>query len=127
MSLSSPKLLNTERAKNEDGFAAVATDRMHCYLSGGYNFELSNSIDLLPSVMVRYVNGAPFSTDFTATTIINDVFNLGATYRTDSTIAGMATFELNQHLIFGFTYEVSSKKELASARNTNELLLKYKF
>tara|TARA_R100001377_G_C3188019_1_gene109369 strand:+ start:1012 stop:1179 length:168 start_codon:yes stop_codon:yes gene_type:complete len=55
------------------------------------------------------------------------VFNLGATYRTDSTIAGMATFELNQHLIFGFAYEVSSKKELASARNTNELLLKYKF
>ncbi len=77
-------------------------------MSGGYNFELSNSIDLLPSVMVRYVNGAPFSTDFTATTIINDVFNLGATYRTDSTIAGMATFELNQHLIFGFAYEVSS-------------------
>ena len=73
-------MLNTERAKNEDGYATVSTDRVHYYVSGGYNFMLSSTVDLVPSFMVRYVNGAPFSTDFTATTIFDEVFHLGASY-----------------------------------------------
>ena len=41
VSLSTPKMLNTERAKNQDGYATVTTDRVHYYFSGGYNFDVS--------------------------------------------------------------------------------------
>ena len=67
VSLSTPKMLDTKRAKNEEGFASVATDQAHYYFSTGRTFEVSPSLDIVPSVMLRYVNGAPFSTDLTTT------------------------------------------------------------
>ncbi|WP_339839646.1 PorP/SprF family type IX secretion system membrane protein [uncultured Flavobacterium sp.] len=126
VSLSTPKMLNTERARNEDGYATVSTDRVHLYMSSGYNFELSSSVDLLPSVMVRYVNGAPFSTDFTATTVFNNKFDLGVTYRTDNSLAGMVKFTISKRLQLGFAYEYMMQRQLlARANNTNEFYLKF--
>ncbi len=126
VSLSTPKMLNTQRAKNEDGYATVSTDRVHFYMSSGYNFELSSSVDLLPSVIVRYVNGAPFSSDFTATTIFNKKFDLGVTYRTDNSLAGMVKIAINKRLQLGFAYEYMMQRQLlARANNTNEFYLKF--
>ena len=128
LSLSTPRMLNTERAKNEDGYATVATDRVHYYFSGGYNFLLSSSIDLVPSFMVRYVNGAPFSTDFTATTVINENLHLGATYRTDKSLAGLAKVKVSKKLMLGYAYEYSLRSELLGRANgSNEFYLKFQF
>ncbi len=126
VSLSTPKMLDTERAKNQDGYATVATDRAHYYLSGGYDFEINQTIDLLPSIMIRYVNGAPFSTDFTATTIFNKKFDLGVTYRTDNSLAGMVKLIVSKRLQLGFAYEyITQKQLLAKANSTNEFYLKF--
>lgn len=128
VSLSTPKMLNTERAKNENGYATVATDRVHYYLSSGYNFTLSPNVDLVPSFMVRYVNGAPFSVDFTATTVIDKAFHLGATYRTDNSIAGITKFDITKKIALGYAYEYSLRRELLGRANgSNEFYLQYKF
>ena len=128
VSLSTPKMLNTERAKNQDGYATVTTDRVHYYFSGGYNFDVSENVELVPSVMVRYVNGAPFSTDFTATTIINEGFHLGATYRTDKSLAGLAKIKISKKLMLGYAYEYSLRSELLGRANgSNEFYLKFSF
>ena len=128
VSLSTPKMLNTERAKNQDGYATVTTDRVHYYFSGGYNFDVSENVELVPSVMVRYVNGAPFSTDFTATTIINEGFHLGATYRTDKSLAGLAKIKISKNFMLGYAYEYSLRKELLGRANgSNEFYLKFSF
>jgi len=128
LSLSTPRMLNTERAKNEDGYATVSTDRVHYYVSGGYNFMLSSTVDLVPSFMVRYVNGAPFSTDFTATTIFDEVFHLGATYRTDKSLAGMAQVRVSKKMMLGYAYEYSLRSELLGRANgSNEFFIKFKF
>lgn len=128
VSLSTPKMLNTERAKNQDGYATVTTDRVHYYFSGGYNFDVSENVELVPSVMVRYVNGAPFSTDFTATTIINEGFHLGATYRTDKSLAGLAKIKISKKFMLGYAYEYSLRKELLGRANgSNEFFIKFQF
>lgn len=127
ISLSSPKILNTERAKNEDGFATVATDRVHYYLSGGYTFELSPTFNLVPTMMIRYVNGAPFSTDFTATTVFNESFHLGATYRTDKSLAGLAQIKISPKMHLGYAYEYSLRSALGRANGSNELFFQIKF
>jgi len=128
LSLSTPRMLNTDRAKNQDGYATVATDRVHYYFSGGYNFLLSPTIDLVPSFMVRYVNGAPFSTDFTATTVIDEMIHLGATYRTDRSIAGLAKVRVSKKLMLGYAYEYSLRSELLGRANgSNEFFIKFQF
>jgi len=127
VSLSVPRILSTTRAKNDAGYATAATDRPHVYFSGGYNFDLSNSLILKPSVMVRYVDAAPVSTDFNAMLNINKVFEIGGTYRTDQAYAAMFDFTINNRLMFGYAYETSTRSTLASTRITNEFLLRFKF
>ena len=130
VSLSIPRLLNTKKAKNDLGYAMVATDSPHIYLSGGYDIPLQgefSSLVLKPSAMMRYVSGAPVSVDFTTMLQIEKVFELGAMYRTDKAYAAMATVLISNRLLFGFAYEMSTQPTLAAARNTNEILLQFKF
>ncbi|MEN9655184.1 MAG: hypothetical protein RL311_92 [Bacteroidota bacterium] len=130
ISLSIPRLLNTKRATNDAGYASVATDSPHIYLSGGYDIPLQgefSSLVLKPSAMMRYVSGAPVSVDFTTMLQIDKTFELGAMYRTDKAYAAMATVLISNRLLFGFAYEMSTQPTLAAARNTNEILLQFKF
>lgn len=126
ISASAPRMLNTKRAKNEDGFAVVATDRVHFYLSGGYLFNLSENLDYMPSTMIRYVDGAPFSMDFTNTFTFNQDFDLGLTYRTDNTVAGFAGVTVKKFK-FGYAYEyVASNQLIGRANGSHELFLQFK-
>ena len=130
ISLSIPRLLNTKKATNDAGYASVATDSPHIYLSGGYDVPLDgefSSIVLRPSAMLRYVNGAPVSLDLTAMLQIEKFFEIGGMYRTDKAYAAMATVVISKRLVFGFAYEMSTRPELARARNTNEMLLQFRF
>ena len=89
VTLSTPRLLNTERAKNEDGFATVATDRVHYYLGAGYDFGLGESFSLQPTFLMRYVDGAPVSTDITAKAVYQEKYQLGVNYRTDNSLGAL--------------------------------------
>lgn len=126
-SLSIPRLLSTTSARNEAGYATTDLDRPHVYLSGGYDFDLSSSFVLKPSVMVRYVDGAPVSVDFNSMLQIENNFEIGAMYRTDRAYAAMSTIRLSKRFVFGFAYEMSTRPTLAMASNTNELFLQFKF
>ncbi len=130
VSLSIPRLLNTKRATNDAGYASVATDSPHIYLSGGYDVPLDGELStfiLKPSAMLRYVAGAPVSLDITTMLQIDKTFELGGMYRTDKAYAAMATVLISNRLLFGFAYEMSTQPTLAAARNTNEILLQFKF
>lgn len=128
ISMSTPKMLDTKRAKTENGFATAATDQAHYYFSAGRTFEVTPSIDLVPSIMVRYVNGAPFSTDFTTTAKFDDKINLGVTYRTDRSFAGLAMINVSKKFALGYAYEYSLRSQLLGRANgSNEFYLQYKF
>ena len=127
VALAAPTILNTSKAINDQGYATTATDRPHVYLSGGYDFDLSSSIVLKPSAFLRYVNGAPLSVDFNTMVNFENKFELGATYRTDQAYAVMSTITLSKRFMFGFAYEMSTRATLAAARNTNEILMRFKF
>jgi type IX secretion system PorP/SprF family membrane protein len=128
VSLSTPKMLDTKRAKEEDGFATAATDQAHYYFAAGRTFEITPSFDLVPSVMVRYVNGAPFSTDFTTTAKFDDRFDFGVTYRTDRTFAGLTKINISKKFALGYAYEYSLRSQLVGRANgSNEFFLSYKF
>lgn len=129
LSLSVPRMLNTKRAKNDDGYASIATDRPHVYLSGGYDFNLNPeaSLVLRPSMMFRYVNGSPASFDINTILQIQKNFEIGGMYRNDESFAGFASFTISNRMMLGYVYEASIKAELASAKNTNEFFMRFKF
>lgn len=129
LSLSIPRLLNTERARNENGQATVATDRPHVYTSTGYSFKISKSKrwSLDPSVLLRYVEGSPVSLDFNTMLRLKQRFGIGMTYRTDQALAGVASLQVTEHMVIGYAYESSTRAELARAKATNEFMLRFVF
>jgi type IX secretion system PorP/SprF family membrane protein len=129
VSLSVPRILNTERARNKDGYTAVATDRAHVYLSSGYNYDLGTATALVlkPSFMMRYVNGAPLSLDLNVMLQIEKFLEIGGSYRVDKAYAGIAGLTISDHLTLGYAYETNTGKIVASAKNSNEFFLRFKF
>lgn len=129
VSLSVPRILNTERARNKDGYTAVATDRAHVYLSSGYDFDLETATALIlkPSFMMRYVNGSPLSVDLNLMLQIEKFLEIGASYRVDNAYAGILGFNISDRMTLGYAYEVSTGNVMASAKNSNEFYLRFKF
>ncbi|MDO9260439.1 MAG: type IX secretion system membrane protein PorP/SprF [Flavobacteriaceae bacterium] len=126
LSVSAPRLLNTERFKEREGIVTKATDKVHMYFSGGYDFTLSDNAILKPSVMVRYVAGAPVSTDYTATIEYLKKVEFGAAYRTDGTISGMAIFRALKWMDVGYAYESVTNDAISRVTNgTHEFFLKF--
>lgn len=128
-SLAVPRLLSTERADNNNGVATTALARPHIYATAGYDILLNPTSNLMlrPSAMGRYVSGAPVSVDFNAMMSFNENFEFGGSYRTDGAFAGLVNISIKKRLLFGYSYEVSTRSELASAKNTNEFLLRFLF
>jgi len=128
-SLSVPRMLNTERARNEDGFATVATDRPHFYISTGYSFDLSQQGNwvLEPSMLLRYVDGAPVSMDLNTMVRLKDKIGAGMSYRTDQAYALIASLRLAKRFELGYAYEMSTRSELARAKATHEFMLSFSF
>lgn len=59
ISISVPRLLNTERKKRQDGMQVTATDRPHLYMSAGTALPISTNFSLHPSALFSAVEGSP--------------------------------------------------------------------
>jgi len=127
VSLSSPRILNTERADEKDGFASTATDSPHFYLSSGMDYSLSDKFEFTPSFMLRYVNGAPFNADITAAFNYDKTASIGVAYRTSKVVTGMFSIVANKRLTLGYAYESDLQSDLKGRANgTHEFILKFK-
>ena len=120
-------MLNARRFDNNDGVVVEATDKPHVYFTSGVDVILDRYWKFKPSVMLRYVSGAPISFDITAAASYNDRFEFGLGYRTDSALAGFALFSISDWFDAGYAYDSSLRSTLNSfGSGTHELLLKLK-
>ncbi len=128
VSLSVPRLLLSERVSVDNGRVTTADEKAHFYLSGGYNFDISDIVEFRPSTMVRYVGGAPLSADITAAFRFYERFELAPMYRTDGGWAGTLMFNLSDWMDLGYAYEGSSRDVLNNINDgTHEILLRFNF
>lgn len=128
ISLSATNLLSSERIDVENNRVTTANGRVHLYLSGGYNFDLSDKFEFRPSALLRHVSGNPLSADMTAAFRYDKRFELGAMYSTDSAWAATLMFNLADWMDFGYAYGGSSRDELSSVNDgTHEILVRFNF
>lgn len=128
LSLSVPSILSSERIDESEGRTTQATEEAHVYLSGGYNFKISDDLEFRPSTLLRYVEGSPWSIDLTAAFRFYDRFEVGAAYRTDEAISGLLMVNVIDWVDIGYAYEASTRDEISNNSNgTHELLLRINF
>lgn len=124
VSLSMPKIISNDRLEDEEGIARTGADRQHIYLAGGSNLALGNGMVFKPTVLFRYVDAVPLSVDLTARMALTDSFELGAAYRIDESISGLAIFNVSKALQIGYAYEFANSSAVRNIDNgTHEIMM----
>ena len=123
LSLSAPRILNTERISVDESIATMATDKPHMYLSSGYRFELNPLWDLTPSFLMSKVENVPVLYDVNLLVSYNDMLDFGVTYRNAETFGATFSIDVSDSLTVGYSYETSSRTLLSTEWNTSEIYI----
>jgi len=122
-----PRFINHD-LNNQTEYAALET--IHHYLITGYVLDVSKSVKFKPSVLWKYTDGAPMSTDLTANFLFNEKFWLGASYRTNgkqAAFGALVDFQVTQQFRVGYTYELPTGEIRPYTSGSQEILLMYEF
>jgi type IX secretion system PorP/SprF family membrane protein len=101
--------------KYNDNSVTVFKEKMTFYTIGGYVFDLSPDVKFKPAFLTKVVTGAPLQVDLSGNFLLFDKFMLGAAYRWDAAISGMAGFQVTDGLFIGYGYD----RETTNLRNYN--------
>lgn len=105
LGFSAPNLLNSKHLERNSGIVATGAEEIHFFLTGGYVFDLNENLKLKPAFMTKAVSGAPLAVDITANVLFNNVFEVGAGYRLDDAVMGLANFRITPSLRIGYAYD----------------------
>jgi type IX secretion system PorP/SprF family membrane protein len=125
--ISAPNVLNTKRYKEVNGIAVTATDRPHFYMTGGLNLAINDQIGFEPSVLYRFVNGAPNLVTAFANINFNNQVKVGTGISNNSYISGLVLFTGLERMDIGYGYEMGQRNSSVALRaNSHELMIRYK-
>lgn len=109
----------------DDVEQAVAEEEIQYYLIGGYVFELSPSLKFKPAVLAKYLQGFPIVVDVSANFLILDQFSVGASYRYEDSVSGLAGINFLQSFFVGYSYDYTLTDLSDYNSGTHEIVLRY--
>ena len=95
----------------------------HYYILGGYLFDVSDEIQVEPSVLLRAVAPTPLSADINAKVIYKEVFWVGGSYRTSKEMVMMAGFRVAEKFYFGYSYDITFNPLREYTKGSHELMI----
>lgn len=126
--VSSPSLLKSRLATYINFTSGIQkTEDFHLFINTGYVVNINDDVKLKPSTMVKIVSGAPIEFDFNANVWLHDILGIGASYRTGDSYLGMAEIQANDHLRFGYAYDIPFTALHYFTKGSHELMIRYEF
>jgi type IX secretion system PorP/SprF family membrane protein len=98
----------------------------HYYGMLGYNIKASDNIRIEPSVMLKYIPNAPFQFDASARVIANNLFWIGASYRSKDAVVAMLGIEKGNFTL-GYAYDITLSNLKAYSNGSHEVGLAMRF
>ncbi len=123
LGFSIPNFLTTDRY--DDNEVKTMRQKANYYLMGGYVFDLSRDLKFKPAFLAKAIEGAPLQVDLTANFLIVEKFTIGAAYRWDASISGLAGFQINENLFIGYAYDAETTKLANHNSGSHEIFLRF--
>ena len=98
---------------------------MHFYFIGGYVFDINENLKFKPALLAKIVEGAPVQADVTANFLLFDKLTLGAAYRWDAAVSGLAGFQISDSWFIGYGYDMETTKLARYNSGSHEIFLRY--
>lgn len=127
VSISTPNFLTGKRYVKQGNAPRAAVDNLHMYYGLGYFFRVNENLMITPSIMYRNTEGAPSSTDLTATVDYNNI-QAGMNYRIDEMYSIFTIFNIFENVKFGAAYDfISSGLNKINDNGSMEIMIRYQF
>lgn len=128
--LSIPNILETkhfDKGQASYSSSSVPYERMHYHFIAGKVFDINSYIQFKPAFLAKIIEGAPLQLDFSANFLFNEKITLGAAYRLDAALSGLAGFQLNDNWFIGYGYDSEVTRLVNYNSGSHELFLRYEF
>ncbi|MEA1784602.1 type IX secretion system membrane protein PorP/SprF [Arenibacter sp. GZD96] len=108
-----------------DEVAGIVEDNIQFNFIGGYVFELSEGLKFKPAFLLNYLDGAPVNFNFSTNFLISNALTLGASYRINNDISGLAGFQISNSLFLGYAYDYNTNGLGEFSQGSHEVILKF--
>jgi len=127
--LSTPKLLeNNFAANNGQGTVATAKEKRHYFAIAGAVFDLSKTLKIRPTTLIKVTEAAPIEADFTALFILQDKIEFGPMFRTGDALGLLLGYNFTPQLRLGYSFDWSyTNKTFTYNQGSHEIMLRYDF
>jgi len=95
----------------------------HSFLTAGYKILVSEDINILPSVMISYVQPLPMGLDLNAKIQFQDLLWLGFSYRYQRGFAAMLGVNISSTVNLGYSYDYTTTQLNTVSNGTHEIVL----
>jgi type IX secretion system PorP/SprF family membrane protein len=135
--LSLPHLLNNKRISRENSVNSAygylsdkekARQFRHAFFTMGYLMKFPQKyLKLKPSILIKYVYGAPIQMDLNANLWFYEKYAVGLSVRTGDAVALLLEAQANKQWRFGYSYDYSYSKLRQFNSGSHELMVRYEF
>lgn len=123
LGLSTPNFLSNKHLVEENAISAFGSENLHAFFTGGYIFEVSETLDFKPSFLVKGVQGAPLSVDLNANVRYLENLEAGLSYRLDDSISVLVNYGITHNLRIGYAYDYTTSNLGDFNSGTHEVFL----
>ena len=125
-----PSLYPTEIGFNSTA-PLIAQESPHYYLMSGAMIPLTSKMDFKPSLLLKYVQNAPFDADLNLSLVFSKMIHAGISYRLGGDGSGesvdLTLFYQAKHLGFGIGYDYTLSDIQEHSNGSLEALVRYDF
>ncbi|MDX5437319.1 MAG: type IX secretion system membrane protein PorP/SprF, partial [Pontibacter sp.] len=105
----------------------VALDlQRHYFVTGSYRLSPFESIDIIPSVMLKLADPSPLAMDFNLRALYDERFWVGASYRHDDALVGMVGVYVSPLLDISYSYDATTSNLNRVSAGTHEVVVGFK-
>ncbi len=117
--LSMPNMLATRYIKKDMSLV----EELHGFLTAGIIFDVSESLKLKPSTMLKAAVGAPLSIDLSLNALIKNFLELGVSWRHDDSVSGLIGVQVSRSVRIGYAYDYTLTELNNYNSGSHELML----
>lgn len=104
---------------------SVVDNDLQYNIIGGYIFDISDRTKFKPAVLLNYLPGIPVNFNLSANFLFLDALTLGANYRINNSISGVAGLQVSNNIFFGYSYDYNTNGLGEFAGASHEAIVKF--